>query len=246
MILKPEVIQASASDFGSYVYCGAKLFLDKSPALDSFRKAKHGSYDVGRKTVSRIKGQQNEYKCIEWILKMYKQPQSIIFDGTGKDNQQLFPANIKPLGIILQCRPDLIIKRTDQTILYEFKAVSNSSYLWYPEYDSVHAQVWCYRFIEHFKIDKYYLFRYYEDPFMYGVFPKENELTTEALDDNKFIPLFTDYLNVIEALNNAKEASKKEYKLDLTKLNRPVNQPNKCHYCLYYGIYCNPDCSPIV
>lgn len=246
MTLKSEVIQASASDFGSYVYCGAKLFLDKSSALASFRKAKHGSYDVGRNTVSRIKGQQNEHKCIEWILKMHKQPQSIIFDGTGKDNRQLFPANIKPFGIILQCRPDLVIKRTGHIILYEFKAVSNSSYLWYPEYDSVHAQVWCYRFIDHFKIDKYYLFRYYEDPFMRGVFPKETELTTEDLDDKKFVPLFTDYLNVIETLNNAKNISKNEYKLDLTKLNRPVNQPNKCHHCIYYGIYCNPDCSPVI
>lgn len=246
MTLKSEVIQASASDFGSYVYCGAKLFLDKSPSLDNYRKAKYGSYDVGRKTASRNIGQQNEHKCIEWILKMYKQPQSIIFNGTGKDNEQTFDADIKPLGITLQCRPDFIIKRAEQTILYEFKVVSDPSYLRYPEYDSVHAQVWCYRFIERFKIDKYYLFRYYKDPFMYGAFPKETELTTETLDDKKFIPLFRDYLNVIETLNNAQKLSKKEYnKLDLTKLNRPVNQPNKCHHCIYYGIYCSPDCLPI-
>jgi hypothetical protein len=244
MTLKTEVIQPTASDFGSYVYCGAKLFLDKSPALESFRKAKHGSYDTSKKAISRFYGHQNEYKCIEWVLKMHKQPQNIIFDGTGKDNNQLFPAKINPFNVILQCRPDLIIKRSEQIILYEFKAVGNVNYLWYSEYDSVHAQVWCYRFIEYFKIDKYYLLRYYIDPFMQGAFPKETELTEEKLNDDKFVPLFEKYINVIETLNNANRASKKEYKLDLTKLNRPVNQPDKCHHCIYYSFYCTPECGP--
>lgn len=244
MIIKPEVIQPTASDFGSYVYCGAKLFLDKSPGLDSFRKAKYGSYDIGQKTKSRLIGQQNEYKCIEWILKMYKQPQKVLFDGTGKENQQMFPANINTLNVTLQCRPDLIIRRSNQTIMYEFKAVGDASYLWHTEYDSYHAQVWCYSFIEHYKIDKYFLFRYYEDPFRQGAFPKESELTKEHLSDEKFIPLFEKYLNVIETLNNANRSSKKEYNLDLTKLNRPVNQPDRCHHCIYYKSLCSPECEP--
>lgn len=245
MTSRLETIRASASDFGSYVYCGAKLFLDKSPELDSFRKAKHGSYDIGQNTISRIRGQQNEHKCIEWILGQHGQPQSVIFDGTGRDNQQFFPANIEPLGIVLQCRPDLIIKKSGWAILYEFKAVGNHRYLRYPEYDPVHAQVWCYSFIKHFKIDKYYLFRYYEDPFIYGAFPEITELTTGILDDKKFIPLFTNYASVIETLNNARKTLKNIYKLDLTKLNRPVNQPDKCHHCIYYDIYCKPDCPAI-
>ena len=242
MIIKNESIQPSASDFGSYVYCGAKLFLDKSPALNSFRKAKHDSYDMSIKAKSRLLGQQNEYKCIEWILKKNKEPQKIIFDGSGKDNQQNFQAYIKTdtLTIALQCRPDLILKRAGQTILYEFKAVSDAYYLRYPEYDSVHAQVWCYRFIEHFKIDRYYLFRYYVDPFMWNVYPNEKELTEEDLSDEKFIPLFEKYLSFIKTLNSGIRSSKNEF--DLNRLNRPVNQPYKCHHCIYYGLYCNPQC----
>lgn len=244
MISKHESIQPSASDFGSYVYCGAKLFLDKSSELDSFRTAKHGSYDMGSKTASRLRGQQNEHRCIEWILKMHKGPQNIVFDGTGKDNQQTFPSNINTntFNSILQCRPDLILRRANQTILYEFKAVSDARYLWYSEYDSVHAQVWCYRFIDYFKVDKYCLFRYYEDPFIQGTFPIEKELTKENLSDEKFIPLYEKYLSLIKTLNNVDKSSKKAF--DLTRLNRPVNQPDKCHHCLYYNLYCNPQCEP--
>ena len=245
MTMKPEVIQPTASDFGRYVYCGAKLFLDKSTALESFRKAKYSSYDIGRKTISRFYGKQNEHKCIEWVIKRHKQPQNILFNGTGKDNKQHFSAKINPFDVTLQCRPDLIIMRSRQIVLYEFKSVGDANYLWYSEYDSVHAQVWCYSFIEHFKFDKYYLFRYYVDPFKRGAFPKESELTKENLSGEKFTPLFEKYLNVIEILNNANRASKKEFKLDLTKLNRPVNQPDKCHHCLYYCLYCTPECEPI-
>ena len=240
-----EPIQPSASDFGSYVYCGAKLFLDKSPALEWFRKNKRESYDMGAKTKSRLRGQQNEHKCIDWILKMHKETQHIVFDGTGKENQQTFPAHIKTdtLNETLQCRPDLILKREDQIFLYEFKAVSDAKYLSFTEYDSIHAQVWCYRFIDYFDIDKYFLFRYYEDPFMWGVFPKEKELTEENLSDEKFAPLFKKYLSLIKTINSADKTLKIE--LDLDRLNRPINQPDKCNRCIYYNLYCEPKCEDI-
>ena len=43
---------------------------------------------------------------------MHKEPQEIIFDGTEKDNQQIFPASINTnaINVTLQCRPDLIIE----------------------------------------------------------------------------------------------------------------------------------------
>jgi len=242
MISKQESIQPSASDFGSYVYCGLKFFLDKNPKLNSFRNAKRGSYNISNNALSRLRGQSNENRCIEWIIKKHKEPQEIIFDGTGKDNQQTFPANINTntINVTFQCRPDFILRRVNHTILYEFKAVSDSRYLFNSEYDSVHAQVWCYRFIESLKIDKYLLFRYYEDPFMYNVFPKETELTEEKLNDNKFIPLFEKYLKIVEILNKDNSLLKEE--LDLISSNRPVNQPDKCHHCMYYSIYCEPQC----
>lgn len=239
--IKRKVVP-SASDFGSYVYCGAKLFLDKRPELDSFRKATYGSYDLSIKTHYRRAGQNNEGKCIEWIIKMNKGKQNIIFDGTGKDNQQNLLAHISldALNISLQCRPDLIIRRTNQIILYEFKAVSDPYYLRLPEYDSAHAQVWCYRFIENLKAEKYYLFRYYIDPFRKGDFPRETDLTEEKLSDEKFFPLFKEYINLIEIFNNESLETNKDF--DLDRLNRPVNQPNKCHHCIYYGTYCDPKC----
>lgn len=216
--------------------------MDKSSLLDRFRKAKRDSYDTSIKTISRILGQQNEYKCIEWIRKTYKGPQNIVFDGTGKENQQTFPANIKTnkLNETLQCRPDLILKRAEQTVLYEFKAVSDARYLKYFEYDSVHAQVWCYRFIDYFKVDKYYLLRYFVDPFMRGAYPKVKELTEENLNNEKFAPLFEKYISLIRTLNNANKSSKKDFDFDI--LNRPVNQPDKCHHCIYYNLYCKPKC----
>jgi hypothetical protein len=244
MIIQSEPVRPSASDFGSYVYCGAKLFLDKSPSLDSFRNAKRLSYNISRKAFSRKIGQQNESRCIDWIKKIHKQSQNIIFNGTGKDNQEFFLAEISPLNVKLHCRPDLIITRGNQTILYEFKAVSDLNYLWYSEYDSNHAQMWCYSFIEDFKIEKYYLLRYFEDPFKQGTFPREIEITKALLSDEKFIPLFQDYLTVIETLNSSSKSSKKRYNLDLNKLNRPVNQPQKCHHCIYFGLYCSPECEP--
>ena len=242
MILKQELIQPSASDFGSYVYCGMKLFLDKTPGLKGFRNAKIGSYDISKNTASRLLGQSNEHKCIEWIIKKHKGPQEIIFDGTGKDNKQTFSANISTdkINVILQCRPDLILRRANNTVLYEFKSVGDSGYLFYSEYDSVHAQIWCYRFIEHFKIDKYFLFRYHEDPFKWNTFPKETELTEEKLSDDKFIPLFEKYLKTVEILNKGDGLSKEE--LNFINSDRLVNQPDKCLHCIYYGEYCVPQC----
>ena len=245
MISKQELIQSSASDFGNYVYCGMKFFLNKTPGLKSFRNAKIGSYDISKNTSSRILGQSNEHKCIEWIKKNHKGPQEIIFDGTGKDNQQTFPAiiNTNKIYVTIQCRPDLILRRANNTVLYEFKSVSDSGYLFNSEYDSVHAQIWCYRFIEHFKIDKYFLFRYFEDPFKWNTFPKETELTEEKLSDDKFIPLFEKYLKTVEILNKGYRISEEE--LGFISFNKPVNQPDKCHHCMYYDSnYCKPQCEP--
>ncbi|NCD03974.1 MAG: hypothetical protein EOM00_13475, partial [Clostridia bacterium] len=234
MIINSEPIRPSASDFGSYVYCGAKLFLDKNANLDSFRKNKINSYNITRKAFSKKIGQQNESKCINWIMKKHKQSQNIIFDGTGKDNQEFFFANIRQINVELHCRPDLIITRDNKIILYEFKAVSDINYLWYSGYDSNHAQIWCYSFIKDFEIDKYYLLKYFEDPFKQGTFPREIEITKDLLSDEKFIPLFQDYLNVIETLNRSRKSLNKNYNLDLNKLNIPINQPQKCHHCIYF------------
>ena len=82
---------------------------------------------------------------------------------------------------------------------------------------------------------------------MWNTFPKETELTEEKLSDDKFIPLFKKYLNIIKVLNKVNSLSKKELKLSKEELgfinsNRLVNQQDKCHYCKYYSFYCKPQC----
>ena len=74
-----EIIQPSASDFGRFVYCGAKLFLDTSPTLESFRKAKHASYNISKQGRSLLIGQNNEHRCIEWLMKNNKEAQNNFF-----------------------------------------------------------------------------------------------------------------------------------------------------------------------
>lgn len=228
IILKP-----TASGFGEYVYCGAKYFLDNDPTLDWFRKGKHDSYDESPKAKSLKIGQQNEHKCIEWIMTRYKTG-SILMDGTGRANKRSFTANISPCKTTLQCRPDLIIKNEEQIILYEFKAVGEQRYLKYPEYDSAHAQVWCYRFIEDFKIDEYYLFRYFEDPFMHGAFPRITELQNTESSDEKFISIFEQYIEAIKVLNRIKTAPNRSYSNNIiAKFYKPINAPDKCFNCIY-------------
>ena len=169
----------------------------------------------------------------------------ILLDGTGQDNHQVFTAKIHPFKNTLQCRPDLIIKYNDQTILYEFKSVSEIHYLKNPGYDYMHAQVWCYRFIEDFRIDKYYLFRYYEDPSTFGAFPRRTELHDTELSDQKFTPLFEQYLDAIKIINRIRTSPNRPYSNNIIyKFNMTINAPEKCHNCIYYGKYCDPKCKP--
>jgi hypothetical protein len=239
------MLKPTPSGFGKYVYCGAKLFLDNNPKLDGFRNAFRYSYDQSEKSKALAEGKVNEPKCIDWIMSSYHKTGSILLDGTGKDNRQVFNAKIHPLKENLQCRPDLIIKDIGQTILYEFKSVSEIHYLYNPGYDYMHAQVWCYRFIEDFKIDRYYLFRYFKDPFTLGAFPRRTELHNTELSDRKFFPLFERYLDAIKTINSIRTAPNRSYPSNIIdKFNAPINAPEKCHNCIYYGKYCDPKCKP--
>lgn len=239
------IIKPTASGFGKYVYCGVKLFLDKNPKLDSFRKGIHDSYEESQKSQSLKIGKQNEHKCIEWIMTRYKTG-SILFDGTGRANKHSFTTNISPFKVTLHCRPDLIIKHEDQTILYEFKSVGERHYLTYPEFDSTHAQVWCYRFIKDFKTDRYYSFRYFEDPSMQGAFPSITELKNTELSDEKFIPLFKQYIDAIKTINRIRTAPMRPYSNNiLSKFYKPINEPEKCDNCIYSRYeYCDPRYRP--
>lgn len=235
MIDKDRIIlKSTASGFGKYVYCGRKWLLDNDSSLDWFRKGKHDSYDESQKTKSLKIGQQNEYRCIKWLMTRLHKTGSVLFDGTGQANYQSFTTKMHTFKTTLQCRPDLIVKHEDQTILYEFKAVGKCHYRLMPEFDSSHAQVWCYRSIKDFKIDKYYLFRYYEDPFNFDAFPNIKELKSIELSDEKFIPHFEQYIDAIKVLNRIKTAPNRSYSNNIiAKLYKPINAPDKCFNCIY-------------
>ena len=160
--------QPTPSDFAEYVYCGVKWAIGKNSSLDINKKPKEivfKSLKSAEKYRDLILGQQNEHKCLEWVLKETRASSSqIIFKGIGENNYNSLTSKIASLNIDIQCKPDLIIRKSNTKYLYEFKAVSEFRYLFVPEFDSYHAQVWCYTTLHEIQIDEYYLIRYYVDP----------------------------------------------------------------------------------
>lgn len=193
-------IQPTPSDFGEFVYCGVKWALNKNRSLDSLKKAKYSSYDPSYKSQENynnlVVGQQNEHMCIDWVQRKHGASlQQIVFNGTGENNPHFLTSEIKALGINMLCKPDLIITKGNQNLLFEFKAAKDYSYLLYSEFDSAHAQVWCYATLKEVKIDEYYLLRYFIDPSK----SRLTKLTPIELNTSKFKKLFEQYIKAIES-----------------------------------------------
>ncbi len=215
------------SDFANYVFCGVQWVYNHGP--------------------NHIRGpgkDKNEISCIKWILKEFKITEhNIIFDGTGINDYEFLSANVNPAGII-NCKPDLIVSKNNENILIEFKSVKKQRYLTLPEFDSVHAQVWCYTKIKDLPISKYYLLRYFEDPnkysFIYSPYSFK-KLTTYELNDFKFGTLFYNYIETIELLKSCYDTTKEKiiksdrYKDVYPYLISPpkVNAISKCSGCIY-------------
>ena len=170
----------------------------------------------------------------------------MLFNGTGESHDNPLTSKIKSLDISIQCKPDLIIKKDNETILYEFKAVSDFIYLLLTEFDSYHAQVWCYTALEDMLIDKYYLVRYFIDPFIHPL-TQIKQLTTVELDQTKFEKLFELYINAMEKVKEMDLQIRKGIKprmLSLDLFNKPKNKDEiklKCSHCRYNRDVCRMD-----
>lgn len=148
MSISREELIPTPRDFSDYVYCGAKWLLDKNRRLDSIKDAWRKSYDFlqSRSDYNNLLiGQNKESNCIKLVLRQnHLKTNSILFDGTG-ENQRNLTTNTITGKLAMKCKPDLIVENGNSIQLYEFKAVMRKDYLYYQEFDSIHAQVWCIR-----------------------------------------------------------------------------------------------------
>lgn len=219
------------SDFGKFVYCRKKWFLKYEKPL-----------------VKKSDDEKNEDKCIKWVCeKEQVTEKQIVFDGTGKDNLKRLTSEIE--SVSMRCKPDLIINKDGHNLLFEFKKVDKPGYLDLPEFDSVHAQVWCYTKLKEYKINEYHLLRYYKDP--YGTFAFSSPrrythkmydhkvLSSNELVSSRFIRIFEEYIKLVE-LFKLKEYERKDLilmnpndkELVLSICKLPNKKDLKCPNCI--------------
>lgn len=247
--------QPTPSDFSEYVYCGAKWAIEKNSTLD-LNKRPNEIVFKSRKSAEKNRdlhlGQQNEHKCLEWVLKeTCTSAKQIVFNGIGENNDDPLTSKIASLGIEMPCKPDLIVRNSYTNLLYEFKAVSELGYLFEPEFDAYHAQVWCYTTLKELKIDEYYLVRYFIDPFKYP-FTRKKPLSALELNQIKFEKLFSLYIEALEELRNFDSETKKgnkPKKIEPQLFNKPKEEKErllKCSHCHYNRDVCKIDLYPYV
>lgn len=167
-------IELTPSNFAEYCYCGIKWAFSKSKwvkELNSMYKSEHTS----EKKLKKIKdernlqiGQKNESLCIKYLEKEYS-VNEIIFDGTG-ESRRLIETEIIVGNKPIYAKPDFIanVGIQNEINLYEFKAVSKLEYLEEIPFESVKAQIWLYQNLKDFKINNYYLLRYFKNPMELG------------------------------------------------------------------------------
>lgn len=229
----------SPSDFANYVYCSAKWALNTDPTESEVDE-------------NLLLGRQNEHKCIDWVCDKYRVTEKqILFDGTGKNNYNFLTSEIESVRINMHCQPDLIISKGKKNLLFEFKAVKKLEYLKLREFDSVHAQVWCYTNLKELRIDEYHLLRYFIDPcgilpfsFIYSPpYPYiHKKLTPYELDPGKFERLFERYIATIKFIKPNDNVTKEQIfikfkdtkakELVSTLFMAPNNRRVKCSNCI--------------
>lgn len=128
-------------DFSEFIYCGMRWILEKNVSNVNDRRLSEQCYEISEQAIALKTGQNNESKCIKWVLSHLRLSDSnIVFDGTGTNSKYLISKN--GLGNpIMKCKPDLIISDGDKTILFEFKAVKTDNYLKLFEFKSNYAQI---------------------------------------------------------------------------------------------------------
>lgn len=224
-------------DFSEFIYCGMRWILEKNVSNVNDRRLSEQCYEISEQAIALKTGQNNESKCIKWVLSHLRLSDSnIVFDGTGTNSKYLISKN--GLGNpIMKCKPDLIISDGDKTILFEFKAVKTDNYLKLFEFKSNYAQIWCYSKIVDFTINRYYLLRYYIDPFMklqpfnrpaYDL----KEITFSNDEELYFSLSFTKYLEFIK-MYNAKDSNLINVLLEFYTPITKADKSKKCSNCYY-------------
>jgi hypothetical protein len=81
---------------------------------------------------------------------------------------------------------------------------------------------------------------------MQGAFPSITEIKNTELSDEKFIPLFEQYIDAIKTINRIRTAPMRPYSNNiLSKFYKPINEPEKCDNCIYSRYeYCDPRYRP--
>lgn len=238
MALEGKHLRIEPNDFSDFVYCGSKWLLDKL-------EIKKNYYET-EKTLNIKIGVANEYKCVSFILdKLNVSRKDVLYVGINDKNSTSVVTEIASLGVKMQCKPDLIVRYKNRTRLFEFKSVGEAETLKKMEFDSYHAQVWCYKHLNNFEIDDYYLFRYFKNPYTpipktyeyrYINKPYEKKRLVNEIESSKFLNHFEEYVNAVEIL---KQLDRNKIQNLIEKLKTdfsPKNDFLKCTKC-YYKIY---------
>lgn len=223
-------IDKTPSDFANYVYCGIQWAFLKSKWLNELIKNWPSRALMNKKKANLKKGRQNERLCMDWVLNKFNlEKENILFDGTTFGDNFLL-SSLEVHGTKMLCKPDLIVNINGKKVLFEFKAVSDKRYLNYPEFDSDHAQVWCYtHIIGEFKPEGFYLIRYFINPFNDNSI-KLKGLSPIELDSNKFRKLLAQYSEAITVLGSKDniDPSDPEFK---EIFNHPPDGEDKARKC---------------
>lgn len=237
-----QSIDINPTDFADYVFCGIHWAYLKSKWIDKYRSTypevfiSEKSLAKREKFRNRIIGQENQKLCVEWVTKKYNiVKDSILFDGTANEKSFL-PSTLIVLNNPFLCKPDLIIKKEGKKILFEFKSVGNKKYLYSPEFDSVHAQVWCYTNIEgEMKAEEFYLIRYYLDPFQEDNVQLKR-LTVNELNPKKFnnlLELYSEAISILVTNDDVdpSDFTNPKYKKAFNPASVSADKARKCSYC---------------
>ena len=133
----------------------------------------------------------------------------------------------------------MIINSNNQKVLYEFKSVGDIYYLNLQEFESYRVQIWCYSKIINMTFDKYYLLRYFIDPYKSQLLSRRrpfeiHEITFTQSDDITYQRLFEKYIDAIDLYNK-----KNPELMELLIANSPneySEKQNKCLSCDYKRI----------
>ena len=219
------------SNFADFVYCGVYWVLSHN----DLKPTVHHPLSEGKK---------NEHKCIDWVCNEYHiSTDQILFNGTGENNPKPLTSEIG--SVDMSCKPDLIISKANRNLLFEFKSVGKPEYLDMYEFDSVHAQVWCYTKLKEKQIDEYHLLRYYIDPCVKFRLPSPRRYTNKTYDhkllsfnqveSSRFESLLKKYIKIIETYKLDNSERKKIVLADLGTFSAITSLPTehyiKCRKC---------------